>query len=127
MINHDYDEEKEKYKEAVKEEKGVLFAEEDERTKLQTIKEYPALATYYALNNMLASFAEDMSLTENVGGLQRMGQAGSMEDVWNIGEAFVKGDEYKVGERKGKSKALYLAKKYVVPSSINTSLLQKYL
>lgn len=109
----DDDEEKEAYKKLLKEEKGVS---------VQTISEYPALATYYALNNMLSSFAEDMSITENVTGLQRMGQVGSMGDIYNIAEAFVQGDEYKRayrGNEVGDSKALVLAKKYVTPSSIS--------
>lgn len=106
----DDDEEKEAYKKLLKESKGVTT---------ETIKEYPALATYYALNNMLSSFAEDMSITENVTGLQRMGQVGSMGDVYNVAEAIVEGDDYERGKHAGENKGVVLATKYVTPSSVS--------
>ena len=106
----DDDEEKEAYKALLKETKGVS---------METIKEYPALSSYYALNNMLASFAEDMSLTENVTGLQRMGQVGSMGDAYNVAEAFIQGEDYERGKHKGENKAKVLALKYVTPSSVS--------
>jgi len=115
----DDDEEKEAYKKAVEAEKGIYFAGEDERTKIQTVMEYPGLSTYYALNNMLASFAEDMSLTENWTGLQRMGQAGSIEDAWNVGEELVKDEEYERGKNAGRKKGVVLAERYVTPSAVN--------
>jgi hypothetical protein len=106
----DDDEEKEAYKKLIKESKGVS---------VETISEYPALSTYYALNNMLSSFAEDMSLTENWKGLQRMGQVGSMEDAYNVLEAVVQGGEYQRGKNAGRNKGAVLAEKYVIPSAVS--------
>jgi hypothetical protein len=83
------------------------------------MSEYPALSTYYALNNMLSSFAEDMSLTENWKGLQRMGQVGSMEDAYNVLEAVVQGGEYQRGKNAGRNKGAVLAEKYVIPSAVS--------
>lgn len=121
LIDADWEdeEEKEKFKERVKNEDGIYFGE---NTRIDTIKDYPMLSTYYALNNMLSSFTDDVSMTENVGGLKRMGQVSTPEDVYNIGEALITGAEYKKsgpGYEAGDSKFVNLSKRYVVPSSVN--------
>ena len=118
----DDDEEKEAFKEAVNNEKGIFFAAGEQKSKIDTLREYPALSSYYALNNMLAAFTQDMSMTENVEGMQRMGQLGSFEDVWKTGKALVEGTKYKKKTKHhdvGDSKGWALAKKYVTPSSVN--------
>ena len=112
----DDDEEKEKYRLRVKEQDGVYLGK---NTKIDAMMDYPALTTYYALNNMLASFTEDVSLSENVTGLQRMGQVGSMGDVYNVVEALVEGEEYQRDKNAGRKKGAVLLENYVIPSTVS--------
>lgn len=112
----DDDEEKEKFKLSIKEQKSnIIFGE---KSALKTAIEYPKLTSFYIINNLLSSMTDDISLTENWKGVERLGESGAPGDLINIVAQITEG-EYDKGPNAGRSRAVVAVERYIRPSGYN--------